>query len=1152
MNQPTNLTQMVNAQSPQTTAEQGVIYVANPKIWNVSEVTIDKLYNLRSNVYAKGVAKKHRNLILSKAPEIIIYKPNNDIDEKLQTHITRMMEAADVDYVSKIGNAVDEAFFSGIGIFNWVWSKGVEGYPANELVLAKLKYLPSHSFNKSPPVVTGTGAKRISSRLLPGIIINDKGEIEFWQNDGISMQPTPLNTKGLIWIKDPGSPELEGDAIIKPIAPVIEMLSFTWNSQMQYVNRAGAPPLFIKITNPREANTQNNNLSDEEYAQIILQNWGKDNQYPLRDNYEPIFPNFGSSQPITEIINALHYLMLDYVSPSSMVHKSEGTLIGGSSQSEMELVQAYIEGFHRWLEAGFSRIVQYYLDQNKYVGYKGVVSIPSLSIDRSELKLAQAELGATFQVISPNEVRALIDHEGLADDELQAIKDSWGAAAPAPAMGFGFKGGGSPDGDNFPPVDEADYEGCGHDHHGDDKYAAFRLANPKLRTSIEKRAYFALEKSLELLGEDLSHALKEMPFSQGGSGSGNFGHAGRPGERGGSTPGGGSSETGSAAHRINSAFHKLPTSQKIRVWTNAVMREDPLHEHEIVIKNGVIISASSGDETGIITPYRVLKELKGATLVHMHPAMTTFDVNKYIPEPIFIGGSFSGSDIMYAVNHDLGEMAAFDEEYYYTISPKPGKSWNDPAVNRLMETYSKSSVTIRETVFANIPNNPTRENTPPEELKRINDFFHLSLINAMNVSGASQVLDYKRQSRIKDKKEDVVCHLNALESEFTVLENKDEENGYLDDSEHYALFRRLFGIPEPEKPLSHGGSGSGNYGHGGRPGEVGGSTPGGETTTVPKADKVRSINDLRRIADVSLPKDNTKYEYFYHAVRYYSDIDKIEKEGIKTGGGGRLYGSKDEIRDLGSGFVIFRAPTGQMEEGIDQVEAKLAYREWSSKTPIPPEDIVRIVREIPMKGTQHTIREDELAQYVIDHPVDHDDISDLPEVYQRWFDLSESFTHGGSGSGNYGHGGRPGEVGGSTPGGGSGDTTTTHNMKVAKAKASYKPVTSAKHRKATTSEIKLAKEIGGKREPDQSPFDVIKGKNAIEVKTIIEGETGKITMHGPSLKAKKEQAAENGWKPHTVVFDSRDGKIYYKEGVGGYRITAMNLTNMDELRKRFA
>jgi hypothetical protein len=684
MNQPTITGAMVNAQTPQTTAEEGITYVANPKIWNVSEITIDKLYNLRSNVYAVGVAKKHKNLILSKAPEIIIYKPNNDIDEELQTHITRMMEAPNVDYVAKLSNTVDEAFFSGIGIFNWVWEKGVEGYPANELVLTKLNYRPSHSFNKAPPTVIQTGTTRVFSRLLPGIILNDKQEIEFWQNDGTSLKPTKIDTKNLIWIKDPASPELEGDAIIKPIAPVIEMLSFTWNSQMQYVNRAGAPPLFIKIIGPREANTQNDNLSDVDYAQIILQNWGKDNQYPLRDNYELIFPNFGSSQPITEIINALHYLLLDYLSPSSMVHKSEGTLIGGSSSAEMELVQSYIEGFHRWLEAGFSKIIQYYLDQNKYVGYKGVVVIPSISIDRSELKLAQAELGATFKVISPNEVRALLDHEGLEEEELKKIQDAWGTPAPPPMFGgFGMKaGGGSPDGDNFPVCDEGEYEGCEHGcTEGVDPYQAFRLAKPQLRTSIEKRAYYALEKSLDILGEGLVLALEEAEFIHGGSGSGNWGHAGRPGEVGGSVGSGGGAE-----------------------------------------------SASSG--------------------------------------------------------------------------------WKENAV--------------------------------------------------------------------------------------------------------------------------------------------------------------------------------------------------------------------------------------------------------------------------------------------------------------------------------------------------------PHAEKVAKAKASYKPVTVKKLRISTGNEVKMAKLIKGKRQPDQSPFDVVKGKNAIEIKTIIEGETGKITMHKPSLKAKKEQAAENGWTTHTVVFDTRTDKIYYKPGVGGYRITAMNLTNLEELERRFA
>jgi len=189
---------------------------------------------------------------------------------------------------------------------------------------------------------------------------------------------------------------------------------------------------------------------------------------------------------------------------------------------------------------------------------------------------------------------------------------------------------------------------------------------------------------------------------------------------------------------------------------------------------------------------------------------------------------------------------------------------------------------------------------------------------------------------------------------------------------------------ELDLEIIKGGEGSGHHGHAGRPGLVGGSGPGGNQT-APKVSEVRSISDLKKIADISLPKDSDKYEYFYHAVRFRSMIDSIEKDGIKLNNAGRIYASKDEVRDLGSGFVIFRATPNRGEEGVDVVEQGLTYRQWTFVEPIPMEDVLRTVREVPIVGTQHTIREDHLAKYALENQGGGKDVDKLPVDYQRWF-----------------------------------------------------------------------------------------------------------------------------------------------------------------------
>lgn len=151
--------------------------------------------------------------------------------------------------------------------------------------------------------------------------------------------------------------------------------------------------------------------------------------------------------------------------------------------------------------------------------------------------------------------------------------------------------------------------------------------------------------------------------------------------------------------------------------------------------------------------------------------------------------------------------------------------------------------------------------------------------------------------------------------------------------------------------------------------------------------KVKTKSDLEKIADASLPKDDSKYEYFYHATRNRSDVDQILSKGILPGrGNSRVWLSKDEIRDLGGGIFVVRVPKGKAEAGTDRVETGLKYREWTVSE-VPSGDIVRVMREIPRSGTDHTIREDELAKYLLKNTSDRDDPSDLPEEYRKWFDI---------------------------------------------------------------------------------------------------------------------------------------------------------------------
>jgi hypothetical protein len=154
-----------------------------------------------------------------------------------------------------------------------------------------------------------------------------------------------------------------------------------------------------------------------------------------------------------------------------------------------------------------------------------------------------------------------------------------------------------------------------------------------------------------------------------------------------------------------------------------------------------------------------------------------------------------------------------------------------------------------------------------------------------------------------------------------------------------------------------------------------------------------------------------------------------------------------------------------------------------------------------------------------------------------------------------GHAGRPGQRGGSVPRGDKGQDEPekiTHAEKQALALASYKPSTAEKRRVSEKYEAEVARAVKGVNLSDNEPPDVVKGKNAVEVKTIVEGKNPKITMHGESLARKVKYGRVNKVTWHTVAVDARGEQpvYYYKQGVGSFRLKNMEPVTLEELGRR--
>jgi len=119
------------------------------------------------------------------------------------------------------------------------------------------------------------------------------------------------------------------------------------------------------------------------------------------------------------------------------------------------------------------------------------------------------------------------------------------------------------------------------------------------------------------------------------------------------------------------------------------------------------------------------------------------------------------------------------------------------------------------------------------------------------------------------------------------------------------------------------------------------------------------------------------------------------------------------------------------------------------------------------------------------------------------------------------------------------------------ATRTYKPSTVEKQRKGEAEQLLLAKAIKGVNTDDNQPFDIIKGKNGIEVKTIQDNNNDKITVHPESRIRKEKEAKKLNLDMHTVAIDTRARHrvYYYKAGVGAFRISSMQRVSLSQLKE---
>jgi hypothetical protein len=391
------------------TKESGTVFISNVGTYYSSpSINADTIHDLQLNVYASGLAKKQQHLIFTDEYTLEVKDPKGETDAELTQAMTTMCEAQAVNLWPNMIRAYNSVFWWGIALYNDVWE-----WVDNTYTLTALRHLPSYSFR-----VSSYSSIDVYSEILEGITLNN-GEVEYWQVKDSTEIPKKLDY--VFAVKDPVSDKLAGDPIILPLIPVINMLKFVWDTQMQQSNRTGAKILFIKVTDPQPASEANGNISDVEWANEIIENWGKNTAYQLRGNMELLDPGIKDDSNNLDVINALSNMLIDYITPTSYITSNSENRLGGSDKQREELILKYIQGVHSWIENAFESLLQKYLDANGYDGYRCYIEIPAPSVDNSQLMLDQARAGFDTQTLSKNEIRKRLGAEELDDEGIESL-----------------------------------------------------------------------------------------------------------------------------------------------------------------------------------------------------------------------------------------------------------------------------------------------------------------------------------------------------------------------------------------------------------------------------------------------------------------------------------------------------------------------------------------------------------------------------------------------------------------------------------------------------------------------------------------------------------------------------------------------------------
>jgi hypothetical protein len=404
-------TKTVPRQAVPVVTPQGINFILKSEAdWDLDKINVKTLDDLFEDPYATAVFNKLTNLIFQDPYTVEIKDPDGNVNEELSKFFQQMLDAPDVQLWQQMKICFGAWFWYG----PYLASLGIDFFDGM-YILSAIVDLPPASFSEN----NATGTVLSVSRILHGIVKLEDKKTHYYQQQEIEI----VELNDIFHIKPPGyGYDIAGLPLIFPLIKSFKKMGFAWLAQMQCVNRAGAPSIFLKITKPIKS--ADGKRDDWRYGNEILKNYGKNNLYPIYENFDPIEVVSNVTDVSLKTIELLTKVIIYQFSTSDLVAK-DGTLIGGSNSAEKELLTNFIKGFHTSLKNGFEPVTQKFLEYNGFLGHKVVINIPTPEFTDEKLELDRAIEGRNAKDIHPNEHRKKLGLPPKSDEELVEIRNAW-------------------------------------------------------------------------------------------------------------------------------------------------------------------------------------------------------------------------------------------------------------------------------------------------------------------------------------------------------------------------------------------------------------------------------------------------------------------------------------------------------------------------------------------------------------------------------------------------------------------------------------------------------------------------------------------------------------------------------------------------------